>query len=111
MPVTLGEVAGRENVFLGSWSPGTERTWFSESPRILFTGSFAAIYIFMLFLVGIPLVFLEMAAGQSMRQGGTGVWKIIAPWIGGVGYSSFMVRSPWLPRPDFYTPPASQPSS
>ncbi|XP_050628358.1 orphan sodium- and chloride-dependent neurotransmitter transporter NTT5 isoform X2 [Macaca thibetana thibetana] len=53
--------------------------------------SFAAIYIFMLFLVGIPLVFLEMAAGQSMRQGGMGVWKIIAPWIGGVGYSSFMV--------------------
>nr|XP_055093134.1 orphan sodium- and chloride-dependent neurotransmitter transporter NTT5 isoform X4 [Symphalangus syndactylus] len=53
--------------------------------------SFAAIYIFMLFLVGVPLLFLEMAAGQSMRQGGMGVWKIIAPWIGGVGYSSFMV--------------------
>nr|XP_012315947.1 orphan sodium- and chloride-dependent neurotransmitter transporter NTT5-like [Aotus nancymaae] len=45
----------------------------------------------MLFLVGVPLLFLEMAAGQSMRQGSVGVWKIFAPWIGGVGYSSFMV--------------------
>ncbi|XP_054321695.1 orphan sodium- and chloride-dependent neurotransmitter transporter NTT5 isoform X2 [Pongo pygmaeus] len=53
--------------------------------------SFAAIYIFILFLVGVPLLFLEMAAGQTMCQGGMGVWKIIAPWIGGVGYSSFMV--------------------
>ncbi|XP_032120477.1 orphan sodium- and chloride-dependent neurotransmitter transporter NTT5 isoform X1 [Sapajus apella] len=53
--------------------------------------SFIAVYIFMLFLVGVPLLFLEMAAGQSMHQGSMGIWKIIAPWIGGVGYSSFMV--------------------
>uniref|UniRef100_A0A2K5P991 Solute carrier family 6 member 16 n=2 Tax=Cebus imitator TaxID=2715852 RepID=A0A2K5P991_CEBIM len=53
--------------------------------------SFVAVYIFMLFLVGVPLLFLEMAAGQSLRQGSMGIWKIIAPWIGGVGYSSFMV--------------------
>ncbi|XP_029782236.1 orphan sodium- and chloride-dependent neurotransmitter transporter NTT5 isoform X2 [Suricata suricatta] len=45
----------------------------------------------MLFLVGVPLLFLEMAAGQRMRQGSIGVWKVISPWLGGVGYTSFMV--------------------
>uniref|UniRef100_A0A8C2RJI8 Transporter n=1 Tax=Capra hircus TaxID=9925 RepID=A0A8C2RJI8_CAPHI len=55
-------------------------------------GSFIIIYILMMFLVGIPLLFLEMAAGQRMmRQGSIGVWKVISPWIGGVGYTSFMV--------------------
>uniref|UniRef100_A0A8C7BCD1 Solute carrier family 6 member 16 n=1 Tax=Neovison vison TaxID=452646 RepID=A0A8C7BCD1_NEOVI len=49
------------------------------------------IYILMLFLVGVPLLFLEMAAGQRTRQGSIGVWKVISPWIGGVGYSSFMM--------------------
>uniref|UniRef100_A0A452SHG3 Solute carrier family 6 member 16 n=1 Tax=Ursus americanus TaxID=9643 RepID=A0A452SHG3_URSAM len=53
--------------------------------------SFLIIYILMLFLVGVPLLFLEMAAGQRMRQGSIGTWKVISPWIGGVGYTSFMV--------------------
>ncbi|XP_077603571.1 orphan sodium- and chloride-dependent neurotransmitter transporter NTT5-like isoform X1 [Crocuta crocuta] len=57
-------------------------------------GTFLIVYIFMLFLVGVPLLFLEMAAGQRMRQGSIGVWKVISPWIGGVGYTSFM-NSPW----------------
>lgn len=51
----------------------------------------------MLFLVGIPIIFLEMAVGQRMRQGSIGVWKVISPWIGGVGYSSFTVRTPGFP--------------
>ncbi|XP_051696666.2 orphan sodium- and chloride-dependent neurotransmitter transporter NTT5 isoform X1 [Oryctolagus cuniculus] len=54
-------------------------------------GSFLIIYILMLFLVGVPLLFLEMAAGQRLRQGSIGVWKVISPWIGGVGYASFTV--------------------
>ncbi|XP_045842726.1 orphan sodium- and chloride-dependent neurotransmitter transporter NTT5 [Meles meles] len=53
--------------------------------------SFLIIYILMLFFVGVPLLFLEMAAGQRTRQGSIGAWKVISPWIGGVGYSSFMV--------------------
>ncbi|XP_019513685.1 PREDICTED: orphan sodium- and chloride-dependent neurotransmitter transporter NTT5-like isoform X1 [Hipposideros armiger] len=48
-------------------------------------------YSILHFLVGVPLLLLEMAAGQRMRQGNIGVWKIISPWIGGVGYTSFMV--------------------
>ncbi|XP_045387799.1 orphan sodium- and chloride-dependent neurotransmitter transporter NTT5 [Lemur catta] len=54
-------------------------------------GSFIVIYILMLFFLGVPLIFLEMAAGQRLRQGSIGVWKVISPWIGGVGYASFMV--------------------
>uniref|UniRef100_A0A8C8YPI7 Transporter n=1 Tax=Prolemur simus TaxID=1328070 RepID=A0A8C8YPI7_PROSS len=54
-------------------------------------GSFIIIYILMLFFLGVPLIFLEMAAGQRLRQGSIGVWKVISPWIGGVGYASFMV--------------------
>ncbi|KAM8963009.1 orphan sodium- and chloride-dependent neurotransmitter transporter NTT5 isoform 5-T5 [Lycaon pictus] len=53
--------------------------------------SFLIIYILMLFLVGVPLLFLEMAAGQRIRQSSIGVWKVISAWIGGVGYTSFMV--------------------
>nr|KAF6408069.1 hypothetical protein HJG59_016879 [Molossus molossus] len=53
--------------------------------------SFFIIYIFLTFLIGIPLLFLEMAVGQRMRQGSIGAWKIICPWVGGVGYTNFMV--------------------
>ncbi|XP_021536762.1 LOW QUALITY PROTEIN: orphan sodium- and chloride-dependent neurotransmitter transporter NTT5 [Neomonachus schauinslandi] len=53
--------------------------------------NFLIIYMLVLFLVGVPLLFLEMAAGQRMCQGSIGVWKVISPWIGGVGYTSFMV--------------------
>ncbi|XP_053771444.1 orphan sodium- and chloride-dependent neurotransmitter transporter NTT5 isoform X2 [Desmodus rotundus] len=54
-------------------------------------GSFVLIYIVLLFLVEIPLLLLEMAAGQRMHQGSIGVWKVISPWIAGVGYTSFVV--------------------
>lgn len=53
----------------------------------------------MLFLLGVPLLFLEMATGQRLRQGSVGVWKGISPWIGGVGYASIMVRCSGLPGP------------
>ncbi|XP_016061554.1 PREDICTED: orphan sodium- and chloride-dependent neurotransmitter transporter NTT5 [Miniopterus natalensis] len=53
--------------------------------------SFFIIYIFLLFLIGIPLLFLEMAVGQRMRQGSIGAWKSLSPWVGGVGYTSFVV--------------------
>ncbi|XP_060995796.1 orphan sodium- and chloride-dependent neurotransmitter transporter NTT5 isoform X1 [Dama dama] len=58
-------------------------------------GIFLIIYIFLLFLIGIPLLFLEMTAGQRMRQGNIGVWKAINPWTGGVGYTSLLPAPPW----------------
>ncbi|KAF3852714.1 hypothetical protein F7725_006069 [Dissostichus mawsoni] len=37
---------------------------------------------------GDPLFFLELAAGQAIRQGSIGVWKFISPRLAGIGYSS-----------------------
>lgn len=49
------------------------------------------LYVFLLLLVGVPLFFMELAAGQSIRQGSIGVWKHISPKLVGIGYSSCLV--------------------
>nr|XP_020453545.1 sodium-dependent neutral amino acid transporter B(0)AT2-like isoform X2 [Monopterus albus] len=54
-------------------------------------GAFMLLYVFLLLIVGVPLFFMELAAGQSMRQGSIGVWKHISPKLAGVGYSSCIV--------------------
>ncbi|KAL3987284.1 lysyl oxidase-like protein 2/3/4 [Sarotherodon galilaeus] len=54
-------------------------------------GAFMLLYVFLLVVVGVPLFFMELAAGQSIRQGSIGVWKHISPKLGGIGYSSCMV--------------------
>ncbi|XP_019961508.2 sodium-dependent neutral amino acid transporter B(0)AT2 isoform X1 [Paralichthys olivaceus] len=54
-------------------------------------GSFMVLYVFLLLIVGVPLFFMELAAGQCIRQGSIGVWKHISPKLAGVGYSSCMV--------------------
>lgn len=55
-------------------------------------GAFMLLYVFLLVIVGIPLFFMELAAGQSIRQGSIGVWKHISPNLAGIGYSSCIVR-------------------
>uniref|UniRef100_G3U3U2 Solute carrier family 6 member 16 n=1 Tax=Loxodonta africana TaxID=9785 RepID=G3U3U2_LOXAF len=59
----------------------------------LFNGGsiFPIIYILMLLLIGVPLLFMEMASGQRLRQGSLGVWKLTSPWMTGLGYTTFMV--------------------
>lgn len=52
------------------------------------------LYVFLLLIVGVPLFFMELAAGQSIRQGSIGVWKHISPKLAGIGYSSCLVRVP-----------------
>ncbi|KAE8283062.1 Sodium-dependent neutral amino acid transporter B(0)AT2 [Larimichthys crocea] len=54
-------------------------------------GAFMLLYVFLLLIVGVPLFFMELAAGQSIRQGSIGVWKHISPKLAGIGYSSCMV--------------------
>lgn len=53
----------------------------------------------MLFWIGIPLLFLEMAIGQRVQHASIDLWKTLGPWFGGLGYSTFLVRSPKLPKP------------
>ena len=65
-----------------------------SSPVTLFphmSGAFLIPYILMLVLLGIPLFFLELAIGQSLRQGSIGVWNEIHPYLGGVGFASVVV--------------------
>ncbi|XP_069461364.1 sodium-dependent neutral amino acid transporter B(0)AT2-like [Ambystoma mexicanum] len=54
-------------------------------------GSFLLLYFLLLVLIGIPLFFLELAAGQSIRQGSIGVWKHISPRLAGIGFASCVV--------------------
>uniref|UniRef100_A0A672PVC1 Transporter n=1 Tax=Sinocyclocheilus grahami TaxID=75366 RepID=A0A672PVC1_SINGR len=54
-------------------------------------GAFMLLYVLLLLIIGVPLFFMELAAGQSIRQGSIGVWKHISPRLAGIGYSSCMV--------------------
>ncbi|XP_063293067.1 sodium-dependent neutral amino acid transporter B(0)AT2-like [Pelobates fuscus] len=56
-------------------------------------GSFLLLYFLLLLIIGIPLFFLELAAGQSIRQGSIGVWKHISPRLAGIGFASCVVCS------------------
>lgn len=62
----------------------------------LFPGAFLLLYVVLMLLVGIPLFFLELAAGQDIRQGSIGVWKYISPRLAGIGYSSCVVGTRWM---------------
>ncbi|KAF3829210.1 hypothetical protein GH733_003474 [Mirounga leonina] len=54
-------------------------------------GSFLVPYIVMLMVEGMPLLYLELAVGQRMRQGSIGAWRTISPYLGGVGLASVVV--------------------
>ncbi|XP_053216590.1 orphan sodium- and chloride-dependent neurotransmitter transporter NTT5 [Podarcis raffonei] len=56
-------------------------------------GAFLLLYLLLLFIIGIPLFFLELAAGQIIRQGSIGVWKYISPRLVGIGFASCVVCS------------------
>ncbi|KAH0505467.1 Orphan sodium- and chloride-dependent neurotransmitter transporter NTT5 [Microtus ochrogaster] len=53
--------------------------------------SFLIMYTIMLFWIGIPLLFLEMAVGQRVQRASIDLWKTLGPWFGGLGYSTFLV--------------------
>uniref|UniRef100_A0A8D1CI22 Solute carrier family 6 member 20 n=1 Tax=Sus scrofa TaxID=9823 RepID=A0A8D1CI22_PIG len=55
------------------------------------TGSFLVPYLIMLIVEGMPLLYLELAVGQRMRQGSIGAWRTISPYLGGVGVASVVV--------------------
>uniref|UniRef100_A0A3Q3VMN0 Transporter n=1 Tax=Mola mola TaxID=94237 RepID=A0A3Q3VMN0_MOLML len=54
-------------------------------------GAFLLLYVLLMLVIGIPLFFLELAAGQAIRQGSIGVWRFISPRLAGIGYSSCVV--------------------
>ena len=85
-------------------SSPTTVTWFLQSQRnekenhikqkcfsSSSSGAFLIPYFISVILLGIPLLFLELAIGQSLRQGPIGVWKAIHPYLSGVGLASAVV--------------------
>ncbi|XP_016067991.1 PREDICTED: sodium-dependent neutral amino acid transporter B(0)AT3 [Miniopterus natalensis] len=54
-------------------------------------GAFLIPYFIALAFEGIPLFHVELAIGQRLRRGSIGVWKVISPYLGGVGLGCFTV--------------------
>nr|VZI10603.1 unnamed protein product [Spirometra erinaceieuropaei] len=53
-------------------------------------GAFLLPYFISVFVVGIPLFFLEVSLGQLMSRGGIEAWNI-CPLLKGIGYSSIII--------------------
>lgn len=54
-------------------------------------GAFLIPYLIMLFVEGMPLLYLELAIGQKFQKGSIGVWNAIHPYLGGIGIASAVV--------------------
>lgn len=54
-------------------------------------GAFLIPYVLMLFILGYPLYYLELALGQKVRKGTIGVWSHINPYLGGIGFASNII--------------------
>uniref|UniRef100_A0A8C0R0G2 Transporter n=1 Tax=Canis lupus dingo TaxID=286419 RepID=A0A8C0R0G2_CANLU len=72
-----------------SYAVGLGNVWrFPYLCQMYGGGSFLVPYIIMLFVEGMPLLYLELAVGQRMRQGSIGAWRTISPYLSGVGLAS-----------------------
>ncbi|XP_043242320.1 sodium-dependent neutral amino acid transporter B(0)AT3-like [Amphibalanus amphitrite] len=54
-------------------------------------GAFLIPFFIMLFILGIPVFYLELAVGQRLRKGAIGVWNQVSPYLGGIGMASCFV--------------------
>ncbi|XP_058534566.1 sodium- and chloride-dependent transporter XTRP3 [Ochotona princeps] len=75
-----------------SYAVGLGNVWrFPYLCQLYGGGSFLIPYIVMLLVEGMPLLYLELAVGQRMRQGSIGAWRTISPYLSGVGVASVVV--------------------
>ncbi|XP_067417835.1 sodium- and chloride-dependent transporter XTRP3 isoform X1 [Emydura macquarii macquarii] len=75
-----------------SYAVGLGNVWrFPYLCQMYGGGGFLIPYIIMLIVEGMPLLYLELAVGQHMRQGSIGAWKMISPYLSGVGIASVVV--------------------
>ncbi|XP_055991541.1 orphan sodium- and chloride-dependent neurotransmitter transporter NTT5-like [Sorex fumeus] len=54
-------------------------------------GSFVLVYIFMLLLVGIPLLCIEMIMAHWLQANNIQTWVQLVPSLGGIGYISMLI--------------------
>uniref|UniRef100_A0A8C9F256 Transporter n=1 Tax=Pavo cristatus TaxID=9049 RepID=A0A8C9F256_PAVCR len=75
-----------------SYAVGLGNVWrFPYLCQMYGGGGFLIPYVIMLIVEGMPLLYLELAVGQRMRKGSIGAWKIISPYLCGVGVASVVV--------------------
>ncbi|XP_040596005.1 sodium- and chloride-dependent transporter XTRP3A isoform X2 [Mesocricetus auratus] len=75
-----------------SYAVGLGNVWrFPYLCQMYGGGSFLVPYVIMLVVEGMPLLYLELAVGQRMRQGSIGAWRTISPYLSGVGVASVVV--------------------
>ncbi|KAF0875150.1 S6A20 protein, partial [Crocuta crocuta] len=75
-----------------SYAVGLGNVWrFPYLCQMYGGGDFLVPYVIMLIVEGMPLLYLELAVGQRMRQGSIGAWRTISPYLGGVGLASVVV--------------------
>ncbi|XP_032534360.1 sodium- and chloride-dependent transporter XTRP3 isoform X1 [Chiroxiphia lanceolata] len=75
-----------------SYAVGLGNVWrFPYLCQMYGGGGFLIPYLIMLIAEGMPLLYLELAVGQRMRQGSIGAWKMISPYLSGVGVASVVV--------------------
>ncbi|KAM9185828.1 sodium- and chloride-dependent transporter XTRP3 isoform 1-T1 [Dugong dugon] len=75
-----------------SYAVGLGNVWrFPYLCQMYGGGDFLVPYIIMLIVEGMPLLYLELAVGQRMRQGSIGAWRTISPYLSGVGIASVVV--------------------
>uniref|UniRef100_A0A8C5YIM7 Transporter n=1 Tax=Microcebus murinus TaxID=30608 RepID=A0A8C5YIM7_MICMU len=75
-----------------SYAVGLGNVWrFPYLCQMYGGGSFLIPYLIMLVVEGMPLLYMELAVGQRMRQGSIGAWRTISPYLGGVGVASVLV--------------------
>lgn len=54
--------------------------------------AFIILYILMLFIIGVPLFYLEVTLGQATNKGPIAVWSTIAPSLTGIGFAMTVVN-------------------
>ncbi|KAM4856732.1 sodium- and chloride-dependent transporter XTRP3 isoform 3-T3 [Urocitellus parryii] len=75
-----------------SYAVGLGNVWrFPYLCQLYGGGDFLVPYLIMLFVEGMPLLYMELAVGQRMRQGSIGAWRTISPYLSGVGIASVVV--------------------
>ena len=53
-------------------------------------GSFVFAYAFFLFIVGVPMMLMEVTMGQFMSRGGIEAWNMV-PIAKGIGFAALVV--------------------
>ncbi|KAL1781897.1 sodium-and chloride-dependent transporter XTRP3B isoform X1 [Sigmodon hispidus] len=75
-----------------SYAVGLGNVWrFPYLCQMYGGGSFLVPYVIMVIVEGMPLLYMELAVGQRMRQGSIGAWRTISPYLSGVGIASLVV--------------------